>query len=94
MSGNRQKILAQVIFLMKQKRIQLQAFGFTDCKTARTILKRIESRDPQGLSVIFSFLIVALGSSADRIVPWSILNASWIAMARKFFLNWKRIPSY
>jgi glutamate-ammonia-ligase adenylyltransferase len=43
----------------------LQNFGFADWKTARIVLQRMESRDRQGLSVIFSFLMAALGSAAD-----------------------------
>jgi len=40
-------------------------FRFADWKAARTVLRRIESRDRRGLSAIFSFLIAALGSAAD-----------------------------
>jgi len=43
----------------------LQALGFADWNNARTIFRRMDLRDPQGLSSIFSFLIAALGSSAD-----------------------------
>jgi glutamate-ammonia-ligase adenylyltransferase len=43
----------------------LQAFGFADWKTARTIFLRMELRDPQGVSELFSFLLAALTASAD-----------------------------
>ena len=42
-----------------------RSFGFTDWKTATKIFRRINLRDPNGLSVIFSFLMAALDSSAD-----------------------------
>jgi len=43
----------------------LQAIGFADWKTARTIFRRMDLRDPQGLSLILPFLMAALGTSAD-----------------------------
>jgi glutamate-ammonia-ligase adenylyltransferase len=43
----------------------LQAFGFSDYKTARKVFRRMQARDPQGLSVIFPYLMAALGSAAD-----------------------------
>jgi glutamate-ammonia-ligase adenylyltransferase len=43
----------------------LQSCGFTDWKTARNIFRRIDLRDPNGLSVIFPYLMAALDSSAD-----------------------------
>jgi len=43
----------------------LEDFGFADWKAARTILVRMEARDPQGFSNLLSFLMAALGSSAD-----------------------------
>ncbi len=42
-----------------------QLFGFADWKNALKILRRMESRDQQGLADIFSFLLEALGSAAD-----------------------------
>ncbi len=43
----------------------LQKVGFENWKTVRAILQRIESQDEQGLAEIFSYLLSALGSSAD-----------------------------
>ena len=43
----------------------LQTFGFADWKTTCAVLRRMESRNQQGLSSIFSFLMAALGSAAD-----------------------------
>ncbi len=43
----------------------LTEFGFADWKTAWTVLRRMESRNQQGLSAIYSFLLPALGSAAD-----------------------------
>ena len=45
--------------------LSLQAYGFTDWKTALAIFRRLESRDRPGLMAIFPFLVTALGSSAD-----------------------------
>ncbi len=43
----------------------LSKFGFADWKTAWTVLRRMESRNPQGLSAIYSFLLAALGSTPN-----------------------------
>jgi [glutamine synthetase] adenylyltransferase / [glutamine synthetase]-adenylyl-L-tyrosine phosphorylase len=43
----------------------LQIFRFADWKSAWKILLRMESRDQQGLTAIFSFLMAALKSAAD-----------------------------
>ena len=43
----------------------LKSCGFSDWKTATNIFRKMDLMDPDGLSVIFPFLKVALDSSAD-----------------------------
>jgi glutamate-ammonia-ligase adenylyltransferase len=63
-SGHSFPILQDLLDETKAQSL-LQMFGFADRKAARTVLRRMESRDRGGLSAIFPFLMAALGSAAD-----------------------------
>lgn len=55
----------QVLLSDETAKTTLQKLGFADWKAARSLFQRMISIDRQGLSNIFSFLMVALGSAAD-----------------------------
>ncbi len=70
----------------------LQNFGFADWKAARSLLQRMASADHKGLSDIYSFLMVALGSAADpdrSLVNFERLMDSY---GPKLFTRLKKTP--
>jgi len=70
----------------------LQNFGFADWKAARSLLQRMASANHKGLSDIYSFLMVALGSAADpdrSLVNFERLMDSY---GPKLFTRLKKAP--
>jgi [glutamine synthetase] adenylyltransferase / [glutamine synthetase]-adenylyl-L-tyrosine phosphorylase len=66
MIDDRHNFSTLIEFLDEEKaQSTLKAYGFSDWKTAWTILKRMGARNTQGLAEIWPFLLAALTSSAD-----------------------------